>query len=243
MTADDSIPAPRVVASSRAIILILVRLATRICISATSRAVGEGRRMRAMIARAAGRLLQPLEIAAKPVKVVGDAEGRSPEVRRMASVGVNRPRAPCTVLVSSSMTQTSLDNALRGRRPASASSSDKGAREAAGKSPPAGAVEGHEHPQRDGFWFDSVFSGAWRKRMERALPRLRSRPGSAAILAASSWRSAARQHHRHDRRRGAIGGLANQPAFEVAQHGADHRALADQRVAWEASCRSSPKSW
>ena len=45
-------------------------------------------------------------------------------MRRIASVGVSSASEPWTVLVSSSITQTSLDSALRGRRPAKASSSD-----------------------------------------------------------------------------------------------------------------------
>ena len=46
-------------------------------------------------------------------------------MRRIASVGVMIPSVPCTALASSAITQTSFDSALRGNRPASASSSDK----------------------------------------------------------------------------------------------------------------------
>ena len=102
----------------------------------------------------------------------------------------------------------------------------QGAGEAAGEGAPADAIEGHEHAQRDRFGLQSTLSGA------RGDGRCRSDGGGIGgwVRGHAGGEFLAfrgRQHHRHNRRRVAVGRRADHPAFEIAQHGAHHGALTE----------------
>ena len=172
-----------------------------------------------------GGFLQPFQITAQPIEIIRDPAGqiaRGAADRHGARVqhghetgGGGFVRHDPDILGNGIVRQTAGDGVFLGQS----------AGQTARQGPPGGAVMGQEHPQRDrprvhALWSDTGRHRGQGRHQRRVLRRMRrDPPGQRGALA--GWH--VRREKRH---RGAIGGMADDPSVQIAQHGAQIGALA-----------------